>query len=349
MQNQSAIEENKLADAEDWLRALDRKVVDADIVICKDYDIDLESAALHYVRNYEGTNKFMLSLKSKDQKGYKLTQPQLRAALNVKVETGSILPHTDESINCFVCKATFESFDDLHDHTEAEHEGPARIPVLTESPDVHGKMEGVAVIENTTATLGLDLTNLPDARYAVPNLSKVMKDDFVFITVKRVRHTVARDRRYVYGKVVSGSEVVLQGTIEVRIWSSDSKELVGEQKPGDVYRGKLEEELQMVMTNPESFGKLFGMLNQRCCICGKELTDDISRSIGMGLECEKKTQYFSTVPDSYIPTCPTCHDDGVERRGTLTRFLYGDKSAAYKCILGHNWTINKKGEVVHTS
>jgi hypothetical protein len=155
------------------------------------------------------------------------------------------------------------------------------------------------VLAVTVSRLGLDLSGLPDGRYAAPDMTGV--HDNVFLVVKRVRNTVARDRRYTYGKIVTGNEIVLAGTIEVRIWSSDTKEWIGQQKPGDVYRGQREDELKLIMGMPEPFAILFGKLLGYCGRCGKKLTDQVSRDIGLGLECEKQRAYFRSKPKySYI-------------------------------------------------
>lgn len=336
---------NKLADAYDYLGALDRKLVDADLVELKSHGIDLELAADNFVSTYEGSNAFVLDLKSKQLKRL-LTQAQRRGALNVWLqENNPAAIESKPNIECFSCHAKFSTWDDLYQHKEDEHGAAPRPTPITEDPHYPGRAEGEAVIADTSSTMGLDLTNLPDGRYAVPNLSrKYMNDNNnVFIMVKRLRRTIRRDRRFVYGKVKTGDEIVPQGTIEVKIWSSDAKELIGEQKPGDIYRGELEEELELLMMSPENFARLFGRLVGHCCICGKTLTDDVSRQIGMGLECEKKTEYFNTKPKGYEPWCPTCHNEDKDVLGKVVRFHHGDQSTQFKCYHEHRWLVRKDG------
>jgi hypothetical protein len=170
-------------------------------------------------------------------------------------------------------------------------------PGHTEDEVCETKVKEEAVIENQTGLLKLDLTDLPDGRYAVPDLSG--KNDYVFLMVRRVKKTIWRDKRYVWGKIITGGEWAEAGTIEVKEWSSDAKRLCGQQKPGDYYRGEFEVELKYVLAGPEPWSRLFGQMVGCCGRCGKTLTDEISRSDGFGPECITKTGYWTTRPQDY--------------------------------------------------
>lgn len=290
---QRLLAENALIDAEQAAENIGRNFVDADIAQYNEAGVNLSLGAEEFVRQYQGSNSFINpTLKGRLRQYGKLTSGQARAALNIMRQEMGHVP-TASLIKCFTCDDEFPTWDALLLHKRQMHGSRQGAPeVFAETG------EAKAVISNTEATAGLDLSNLPDGRYAAPDASG--KNDYIFMMVKRVHKTHKRDRRYVYGKVVTGNEVVVAGTIEVKLWSSDSKELVGEQKPNDVYRGDLEDSLELIMLAPEKFAILFGRLCGHCCICGKTLTDEISRNIGMGIECEKKQEYFKKRPYSYV-------------------------------------------------
>lgn len=284
--------QNALIDAQQVAENLGRTFVDADIPQYHEYGINLQLGAEVFVHQYQGTNSFIGTLKGRLKAYRKLTSAQARAALNImQQELGVVVTASEGGIKCFGCEESFPTWDMLMQHKRDMH-GSRQVapPVIAEQG------EAKAVIANTTATKGLDLSNLPDGRYAAPDTSG--NNEYIFIMVKRVRKTKKRDRRFeAAGRIITGNEVAVAGTIEVKIWSSDSKELVGEQKPGDVYRGDLESELELVLMMPEQLAILFGKISEHCCICGKRLTDDDSRRIGMGLDCEKKQLYFQKPPE----------------------------------------------------
>lgn len=291
------LRQNALIDAQQLAESLDREFIDGDVVQYREHGINLDLAAEVFVSTYQGDNRFVKTvLKPKMERG-KLTAGMVRAAMNIlrqellgidfKSKTKPPTTH-----RCFVCEEEFPTWDALMAHKSQQHSSkPAPVPFTEDNT------EPEAVIANTVATKGLDLSNLPDGRYAAPNPTG-QGQPYIYFLIKRVRHTHKRDRRYVYGKVVTGNEVVVAGTIEVKTWTSDAKELIGEQKPGDVYRGDHEDLLELILMMPEPWAILFGKLTKHCCRCGKTLTDEISQSIGLGLECEKALNeaYFKKPP-----------------------------------------------------
>lgn len=294
------LQQNALADARDVCEAMDRSFVDSDLMQYKAMGVDLPSAAVAFVSTYSGKNSFVRNVLSRRLKSYgQLTGPQCVIALNIMREEHCGLKHEygrsrqaeGTGLKCFTCGVSgFPSWDALRQHKADEHDAEAKPEIIAETG------EAKEVLEVTTSIKGLDLSSLPDGRYAAPDPSG--KNDHIFLMVKRVRHTHEADRRYRYGKIVTGREVVVAGTIEVREWSSDSKEWIGKQVPGDSYRGQYEDELELVMLMPEPWAILFGRLLGRCCRCGKALTDEVSRNIGLGLECEKylANAYFRKPP-----------------------------------------------------
>lgn len=306
VKERTPLDENKLADALELAESLERPFTNADLDQYKESGLDLQTAAEMYLERYEGNDNFMRSVKSYLNRRNMITSSQARAVLNIMrddvrgiIRSQSRSLATDErrqeTHECLVCHEEFQTFDELDEHRQIMHGGKERPQAYTDEG------EAKDVLEVTTSTKGLDLSGLPDGRYAAPDRSG--KNDYIFLAVRRVKKTVKRDRRYVYGKEVVGNEIVVAGTIEVRIWSSDTKEWVGAQKPGDVYRGKYEDDLELIMMAPEPWAILFGRLLGYCGRCGKKLTDDESRAIGLGLECEKKRHEFHERPKySYIGT-----------------------------------------------
>jgi hypothetical protein len=59
------------------------------------------------------------------------------------------------------------------------------------------------------------------------------------------------------------------------------------------------DELKVIMTRPDVMSKLFAMNIGKCGICGKTLTDDYSRMVGQGPECERKENYWKLPPPDY--------------------------------------------------
>jgi hypothetical protein len=287
------LKENLLRDVEDLAREMDEKFTDEDLLPGNAYGLDLMGAAMHYTEKYNGKIDFMTSMKAKLLLYKKLSPAQGRAVLNimrqeVRGET-TPQPKRDEAAQCFVCKENFPSMTALLDHKERDHKGKVKVE---QAPD-GGEFVAERVVKNTSSALKLDLSSLPDGRYAVPNLAENPTNPFVYLMVRRVRKRVFRNRAYVYGKIISGKEWVEAGTIEVKEWSSDSKRLCGEQVPGGVYEGEYEVQLRAVLAGPEPWARLFGQKIGHCGMCGKTLTDEISQADGFGPECIKKQGYFT--------------------------------------------------------
>jgi hypothetical protein len=338
--------DNELIDVQNFLLGLKRPVVFSDITELRGQGYDPRALIKHFFKGYPEAHSNW-SVHSVMVEGEPAMTKLVEAA---EIMRSKIDPaySTNEEIEgksqCYTCKAYFNTFDAMLDHKVAEHGYKDTRPQRRDERPGSLPTEGEAVIANTTATKGIDISGLPDGRYALPDRSG--DNDYIFIMVKRIRRTFRRDRRYVFGKVITGGEIVEQGTIEVKLWSSDSKELVGEQRPGDCYRGDLEDDLILCMSAPEPFAVLFGKLSGHCCVCGKTLTDEASRAIGMGIECERKTGYFTERPENYHPLCPhedVPHDHG--RLGKVVRFDASRKETIFRCHSGHSWTVKKDGVV----
>lgn len=286
----TALEDNAYDDVKDWIASLDRPVNYADFVDMSKAGLSLTDAAVRFTKEYDGKKPFMANMQTRLRfRG--LTQPMMVTVLNIwreqmldspltAPEEPDHRPTEPVKLDCGLCGALFDTFDELDGHKADVHGD-----TVLRKAAVADQGEAVEILQNQESKKGLDLSGLPDGRYAAPDPSG--KNDYIFLMVKRRRRTVERKSDYRYSKFVKGNELVLAGTIEVQEWKSDCREWVGQQKPGDVYRGEFEDQLELIMMAPEPLALLFGKLLGYCSRCGKRLTDDVSRQIGLGLDCEK--------------------------------------------------------------
>lgn len=303
--------ENAYIDVQEWLLSLDRAPVDADFTtVPSTLGIDLVKGSLFFVQTFSGNNSFMQSLKGQMVRKGTLTIPQMRAALKVlrdlllkghiKIahregraapiklvenpkphdpsiattapEAGQDDRDTEHRYECYSCHKWFTSYDAVMAHRAVVHyRGTKAVAVLKD-----------AEVEETL----LDLSALPDGRYAINDPKGV--NDFIFLAVRTIKKRTYRDRKYRYGKFRIGHEWIEAGTIEVRLWSTDSKKLVGAQKPSEGYRGEFVDSLVAIMGAPQAWALVFAAMIGACSICGKTLTDDNSRELGIGPECFKQ-------------------------------------------------------------
>lgn len=117
---------------------------------------------------------------------------------------------------------------------------------------------------------GLDLSVLPEGttRYAVRNSEGTLS----FLRI---------DRPYKRG---SG----WIGWVFVKLVSGPAEDRIGKQKPGEPYVGKYVGLLGKVLHDPYGAMARYGQEIGQCGKCGKRLTDDTSRSLGIGPECRKR-------------------------------------------------------------
>jgi hypothetical protein len=303
---------NAVSDFEELARDIGREFTNEDMAAYTAKGVDLRAAAAWLAENYSSGISFMVEMRETVARKGGLTDGQGRAVLNIVrnkmlgiTRSATTIPApSTRAYECYICKQMIEGYDPLMEHKRAHRAGE-----IDHNGDA---VVSGSVIAVQDSKLGLDLSMLPDGRYAAPDLSG--KNDLIFLMVRRVRKPHWRDRLYVYGKRIRGRERVQPGTIEVKEWSSDQKRLCGEQKvpecgftpchSGSHYHGEFEEQLQLILPTPESWAKLFGIMVGHCCICGKTLTDEDSRAQGIGPECVKKNNYFTTPPKSYIPEPP---------------------------------------------
>lgn len=118
---------------------------------------------------------------------------------------------------------------------------------------------------------GLDLSDLPAGTYAVPNGDTRLK--------VRVEHGKTGTRWDGWTFVKDAA-------------AYGQRNRYGMQKPGQPYRGKIEDELAAILDNPVAAVKAYGALTGKCAMCNRKLEDERSVELGIGPICEAKNPLF---------------------------------------------------------
>lgn len=113
---------------------------------------------------------------------------------------------------------------------------------------------------------GIDLTELPKGRYGVPGGDT------------RLKVLVNKPEKGKWDGYIFVSDAAEYG----------SRTNFGMQKPGDLYRGKIQEELKKIMADPFAASVEYGKLTGTCGVCGRVLEDEESVAAGIGPVCAKK-------------------------------------------------------------
>lgn len=115
---------------------------------------------------------------------------------------------------------------------------------------------------------GLDLSELPDGYYAVPDGDTRLK--------VRVNRPKKNSRWHGYTFVSDGAEY-------------GQRQNYGRQRPGGTYEGKITEQLRAIAADPEAASIAYGKLTGSCGVCGRALEDEQSVERGIGPICAAKT------------------------------------------------------------
>ncbi len=279
------------------------------------------AATKAWALDYEGSNTFVQDVARKLNTGKIPSVKQARALLNCAMKDAqekstrssgdsdvTIVTLLEPKHPCFVCGEKFHSPTEAGLHRTTAHRGaaalePDKAPVARKDDwetairecracDFKGikaelrehRKEHYKPLFDGVPQSGLDLTTIPEGRYAVPDLSGT---DYYFLSIQKVHKTKTRSKKFRYGWVTYGEEEVAAGTLEVRQWSGETKELIGEQRPGETYRGNHIPEWELILKDPVASTKLFGVIHKRCGRCGTSLTDPESRRRAIGPECIK--------------------------------------------------------------
>lgn len=125
----------------------------------------------------------------------------------------------------------------------------------------------------TKVPIGL-LLSTPDGRYAVRPDS---------------------DTPYTFFRISRPKSGLLKGTLKVQTQHSESYKLtmvVYSEERVVVYDTRRDEQLKLVLVDPNGAGIAYGRELGRCMRCGKELTDERSRWYSIGPECEKHAPHI---------------------------------------------------------
>lgn len=110
---------------------------------------------------------------------------------------------------------------------------------------------------------GLDLSNLPSGRYAVPGGDTRLK-----IRVDNVEKGKWAGWVFVKDGAAYGNE-----------------KRYGAQRPGQTYQGEVEDALRTIAADPKAATVAYGRLVGRCGVCGRRLEDEASVEAGIGPVC----------------------------------------------------------------
>jgi hypothetical protein len=174
------------------------------------------------------------------------------------------------------------SVDDFSDVVYQGRTQPTKVVVQDEK--ILGKREASQLIDtllkaprkqresNDSATVaGLDLTDLPNGYYAVPDGDTRLKI--------KVEHGKPNTRWEGWTFVKDGS-------------AYGNANRYGMQKPGQPYKGKIEDQLATVLENPAAAVQAYGALTGKCAVCNRKLEDERSVELGIGPICESKSPLF---------------------------------------------------------
>lgn len=64
-----------------------------------------------------------------------------------------------------------------------------------------------------------------------------------------------------------------------------SKENLGRQRPGEMYRGRAYADMTAIILDPDATMGDYGRQIGQCALCFKTLTDEVSRKVGIGPKC----------------------------------------------------------------
>lgn len=112
----------------------------------------------------------------------------------------------------------------------------------------------------------IDLSPIPEGRYAVPDGDTRLK-----IMIKKPDSGKWADWIFVSDAAAYGQQ-----------------QKYGAQRPGEKYRGKVQDALRAILSNPKAAAVAYGRLTGTCCICGAKLENEASVEAGIGPICAGK-------------------------------------------------------------
>lgn len=120
----------------------------------------------------------------------------------------------------------------------------------------------------TTTDDGLDLSGVPSGLYAVPGGDTRLK-----VKIDNVDKPGTKWHGWVFVK--DGA-------------AYGHGDRYGSQKPGGTYRGKIQQQLEIIASDPYAAAAAYGQLTGTCGRCGRQLEDEESVARGIGPVCATK-------------------------------------------------------------
>jgi hypothetical protein len=328
------------------------KLTDGEVGVMLAKKLPAHAFVIFWLSTYDGDNKFVNDVKGRYLNGGKpLSVKQIRALVNVAIAEHFAgmtppepEPEPEKKYKCFDCGEGYDTYNEVRacfDSHRGRESAPkeeyeyrcgmyvdndrTRCDFKSTDPQAvrdHRRAIHYKGLFDDVEQSDVDLSEIPDGRYACPDLRPGKGvDDYIFLTVKtRKRHN--RSKKYRYGYISYGIEEVQEGTREVRLWHGDAKELVGEARPMEFYRGDHVNEFKIILRDPVASTKLFGRIINACGRCGKTLTDPESRKEGIGPDCIK---LFHSAPGTDIHS----HETKEELRQKLVDIGRNDTSLAW--------------------
>ena len=279
------------------LKGVDRDLTDESFPIVE--GIIGHEAIENFTRTYSGTNTWVLKMKARLEQYGRLTLGQRRSVANIirkslrKEATTTLKGHpTSEpprayepdpearEYECFTCGMKIVGRSALYAHKRT-HETPTRDRMAEARREERFRPE-TPVLPDYEPALKLDLTPLPDARFAV----RTEDGSTVYLWKKTLKKRTTQYGKFVWTKHRYARENFYPGDVIARKIAGDTKELIGHQKKGKpFYSGEYEEAWQSVLEDPVSAMKLYGKLVKSCAYCGRTLTDPLSQDRGIGPDC----------------------------------------------------------------
>ncbi len=201
-------------------------------------------------------------------------QPSKSAPVNpVQAQVQAALAGAYE---CYTCHLRFTSMFILMDHKRAEHGG---------SPNSAGTQPTEPAF---VPKLNLDLRTVgPNGYFAVEDVEGTR-----FYRINVVKRPSSIQGKFVWSKYRHRYTRTYLSTNDyvVRELAGDTKRLIGMQRATvqdfpNVYVGECEDDIKIILSDLDAARILYGHKIGACGYCGKKLTDQLSRSRGIGPDC----------------------------------------------------------------
>jgi hypothetical protein len=231
--------------------------------------------------------------------GYASTFSPPPAGTSVPAPAPATKPHRAWNYKCFDCNEEFEGderaqvLDRLYQHRHDVHgksmKGTYNAP---NTPEANSRVEPAyvgdtmgpvtPVLPDYVPSLMVDLRAFLPARFAVEDNTGTLR----FFIVTELKRRACLTGKFVWTKYRYANEYLEKGDRTVREQSGDTKKLIGKQRMNQpVYFGEEEALIAAIADNPAEAMVRYGKEKGCCAYCGRSLTDELSRSRGIGPDC----------------------------------------------------------------